>query len=147
MTAPDESPAREVRRPTRSLLGPKTTVRIGAWNVRTMYEPSKTAQVIDEMNRHNLDILGVSESRWKDAGRIVTSDGSAILYSGGKDTHTSGVALIVKKDKVKCLLEWEPISDRLIRARFDSKHCKLTILQCYAPTNEAEEEVKDDEAE
>jgi len=31
---------------------------------------------------------------------------------------------------------WEVRSttdDRLIRARFSSKHCKLTILQCYAP--------------
>ena len=35
-------------------------------------------------------------------------------------------------------------SDRLIRARFDSKHCKLTILQYYAPTNVAEDEEKDD---
>ena len=33
---------------------------------------------------------------------------------------------------------------RLIRARFNSKYCKLTILQCYAPTNEADEEIKDD---
>ena len=36
-----------------------------------------------------------------------------------------------------------PLSDRLMRARFNSKHCKLTIIQCYAPINEAEED-KDD---
>ena len=41
-------------------------------------------------------------------------------------------------------MEWEPISDRLIRARFSSNYCNLTILQCYAPTSEAEEDVKDD---
>lgn len=46
-----------------------------------------------------------------------------------------GVTLIVLKEKVNTLLEWNPLSDRLIRARFNFKHCKLTILQCYAPTN------------
>ena len=32
----------------------------------------------------------------------------------------------------------------MIRARFNSKYCKLTILQCYAPTNEVEDEAKDE---
>lgn len=46
--------------------------------------------------------------------------------------------------KEQNLLEWEPISEKLITARFDSKYCKLTIIQCYAPTNEAEDDIKDD---
>ena len=54
------------------------------------------------------------------------------------------MALIISKEKVSTLLEWEPLSDGLIRARFNSKHCRLTISQCYAPKNEAEEEDKND---
>lgn len=49
----------------------------------------------------------------------------------------------MSKMKSKTLLEWEPISDRLIRARFNSKYSKLTILQCYSPTNEAKDDDKD----
>ncbi|XP_062583995.1 craniofacial development protein 2-like [Saccostrea cucullata] len=98
----------------KSLLRPKEKLRVGAWNVRTMYETSKTAQVADEMQRYKLDMLGISECRW------------------------------IKSANHQTLLEWEPISDRLIRARFNSKYCKLTIIQCYAPTNDAEEEVKDE---
>ena len=30
--------------------------------------------------------------------------------------------------------------DRLIRAKVASRYCNLTILQCYTPTNEAEED-------
>ncbi|KAK2712175.1 hypothetical protein QYM36_011016 [Artemia franciscana] len=44
----------------------------------------------------------------------------------------------------KALLSFTPISSHLLRARIDSKHGKITVLTCYAPTNEAEDEDKDD---
>ena len=35
-------------------LGPKDKLCVGAWNVRTMYETSKTAQVTNEMQNYKL---------------------------------------------------------------------------------------------
>ena len=105
-----------------------------------MYETSKTAQVIREMERYGLDILGISECRWTGSGRRVTNDGSVILYSGHKDAHIRGVTLKVSKEKANTLLTRDPIIDRMIRARFNSKCSKLTVLQSYAPTNEADKE-------
>ncbi|KAK2164794.1 hypothetical protein NP493_1394g01002 [Ridgeia piscesae] len=130
MTTPAESLHQEGRCATNSLLGPKTKISIGTWNVRTMNEASKLAQVIREMKRYRLDILGVSECRWTGSGRQVSHDGSTILYSGHEDTHIRGVALVISKQKANTLLEWEPISDRVMKARFNSKHCKLTIILC-----------------
>ena len=40
--------------------------------------------------------------------------------------------------------EWEPISERIISARFESKCQNTIIIQVYAPTNEAEKEVKEE---
>ncbi|MBN3277657.1 CC171 protein, partial [Polyodon spathula] len=37
----------------------------------------------------------------------------------------------------------KPVNARLLRARFNGKHCKLTIIQCYSPTNNAEPEEKE----
>ena len=54
---------------------------------------------------------------------------------------------MLNKETAKTLVEWEPISDRLTRARFNSKYSRLTIItiiQCYAPTNEADPQEKDD---
>ena len=144
MTAPSESPPREAMSSRRSFLGPKTVIRLETWNVRTMFETGKTAQVTKEMERYDLDILGVSECRWTGTGRKRTGDGFTILFLGKENTHASGVALIISRSTEKTLIEWEPVSDRIIRARFHSKDCKHTILQCYAPTNEEEDEVKDD---
>ena len=41
-------------------------------------------------------------------------------------------------------MEWKPVNDRLMKVRFNSKFAKLTIIACYAPTEEAEEEEKDE---
>ena len=48
MTTPAESLPQEGRCATDSLLGPKTKISIGTWNVRTMNEASKLAHPRDE---------------------------------------------------------------------------------------------------
>ena len=63
MIVQGESPIREALDRNRNLMDPKETIKIGAWNVRTMYQVSKTAQVIREMERYQLGILGISECR------------------------------------------------------------------------------------
>ena len=73
---------KEVAVVTTGAVSAKTTSLIGFWNVRTMYEQGRVAQVIAEMKRYKLDILGVSESRWTKSGRMKTTTGETVLYSG-----------------------------------------------------------------
>ena len=99
------------------------------------------------MKRLRLAILGVSKTRWTGAGKVHLRTGATGLYSGlaGDDApHEKGVALILSREAGKSLKEWEPISERIISARFESKCQNTTIIQVYAPTNEAEEEEKED---
>ena len=87
----------------------------------------------------------MSEARWIDSGKRTLSSGHTILYSGRSDNqHRGGVAIIVTRKVEKTLLEWKPINDRLLKARFNSKFAKLTVIACYAPTEDAEEEIKDE---
>ena len=46
------------------------------------------------------------------------------------------MALILSNEAGKSLREWEPISERIIFARFESKCQNATIIQDYAPTND-----------
>ena len=129
----------------RSLANKKKKVRVGCWNVRTLYSTGRTAQVMKEMRRYKIGILGISEYRWSGSGRSKTQSGETILYSGRDDeVHQSGVALALDKESAKCLECWSPISDRIISARFYSRYIKKSIIQVYVPTNEAEVEAKDD---
>ena len=75
---------------------------------------------------------------------MTTSLGNTIVYSGREDNdHREGVAIMMSKEAKKSMIEWTPISERLMVARFKSRYNKLSVMQCYAPTNDAKEETKD----
>ncbi len=50
---------------------------------------------------------------------------------------------MLSKKAEKTLLEWKPINDRIIYARFFSKFIKLSVIQVHSPTNDALDEDKD----
>ena len=126
------------------VLSAKCKTTIGFWNVRAMYETGKLAQARAEMRRYNLHVLGISERSWTGSGRHKTNTGETVLYSGGEDDqHQEGVAIILKKGLEKCLMEWKPISSRLIKVRLKGRHINTTIIQCYEPKNDSEEDSKD----
>ena len=126
------------------IVHPKTQLRIGNWNVRTLYAPGKAAQVAKAMRENRLQIMGISESRWCGSGKFILSTGETIVYSGRDDeVHQHGVAIMLDKDAAKALINWSPIDERIIRARFHSRYVKLTLIHVYAPTNDTDEEAKE----
>ncbi|XP_073670704.1 uncharacterized protein [Paramisgurnus dabryanus] len=69
-----------------------------------------------------------------------------VIYSGLPEdhpTHVRGVGIIMSKISARSLKEWEPISERIIMARFTSRCQDTTIIQAYAPTNDASEADKE----
>ena len=128
------------------LLSQKKPILIGTWNVRTLQETGRCAQAVREMNQYHLTLLGMCEVRWNTFGETKLQTGETLLYSGKEkedDVHEAGVALLLSKEAAKSLMEWEPVSERIITARFESRFQKASIIMCYAPTNNADEEEKD----
>jgi len=46
------------------------TLSIATWNVRTLYQPGKIDNVIQEMAEMKIDILGLAEKRWTNSGKF-----------------------------------------------------------------------------
>jgi exonuclease III len=59
------------------------------------------------------------------------------------DDHVRGVGILVNKNIRGALLEWNPVSERIITARVQTKLRKMSIVQCYAPTENAELDEKE----
>ncbi|XP_062572471.1 craniofacial development protein 2-like [Saccostrea cucullata] len=124
-----------------NILHPKEVCRVGCWNVRTLYQTGKLAQVLKEMDRYDIQMLGICETRRTGNGTRKLATGHQILYLGRSDEqHSSDVGLILNRKLGKCMLGWNPYNDRLLSTRFHSKFAKLTVIVCYSPTEDKEEE-------
>ncbi|CAH8515410.1 unnamed protein product [Schistosoma haematobium] len=148
MTPHDESriPS-EVTRPV-PLLTTRATIYLGTWNVRTMWDTGRAFQIAAEMRRYNLEVLGISETHWTQVGQQRLTTGELLLYSGHEEEnapHTQGVALMLSKQAQNALIGWESHGQRIIKASFTTKKegISVNIIQCYAPTNDYNEDAKD----
>jgi hypothetical protein len=54
-----------------------------------------------------------------------------------------GVGILFNKDTKNALLEWNPVSEWIITAQVKTKYRKMTIVQCYAPTEDGETDEKE----
>ena len=148
MTPGSESQDLEAARQT-TIISTSTITTIGAWNVRTMFEKGKTAQVAAEMRNNKLTLLGISESRWTGSGQRRLATGEMLLFSGHEEEdapHTLGVALMLSTTAQKALIGWEAHGPRILTATFRTKirRINMDVIQYYAPTNETDEAEKDD---
>ena len=95
-----------------------------------MFETGRLEKITTETRKYKLHILGVSESRWAGAVKIETSTGETV-YSGQEDTQNQKeVAIILKTSAEKIIIEWKPVSSRLIKINIRGKHVNMSILQC-----------------
>ena len=61
----------------------------------------------------------------------MASQGHTVLYSG-RNEHTGGVAIIINKKNKEKLLEWNPMDDRIVTARFNQNY-SYTMLRTHKP--------------
>jgi len=92
------------------------TRSIGTWNVRTLYQVGKLTDVIREMNRCSIQMLGIAETHWTGSGHFSTTEGELILYSGGEN-HSAGVGVILTREVAYCMMSYKAISTNRTRHR------------------------------
>jgi len=76
---------------------------------------------------------------------MTTQDGAPFLYSvrpEGENTSHEGVGILLDKEAKRSLIVWQPVSARITVAHFKTNIRNTVMIQCYAPTEVAEDAKK-----
>ena len=112
-------------------------MKIGTWNVTSL--TGKEVELIDEMKKYKIEILGLSETKRKGIGELQLDDGYVLMYSGvSKDKRAKeGVGIVISESLKHHVTNWEGISSRIIRLDLQTKeNRKITLIQVYGPTED-----------
>ena len=82
-----------------------------------------------EMDKCELNVVGLSEVRWPGKGDIVSGN-YTMLYSGGVKVE-KGVAVVLRTDIVKRLIQIKCYSDRLF-VQISAKPVDIVLVHVYA---------------
>ena len=86
--------------------------------------------------RYNITILGVSETRWKGTGKIITGN-DTFIYSGA-EVYERGVGMLIDQTTSKSIMGYWALSDRVLLVKFSGKPFDISVIQVYAPTTDAD---------
>ena len=62
-------------------------MKLGTWNVRSLYRAGFLKAAARELGRYNLDVVGVQEVRWDKGGTV---EQGIVIFSTGKENHKLG---------------------------------------------------------
>lgn len=120
----------------------KNKIKIATWNIRTMLQPGKMQEIVDEIKRYGIDIAAIQETRWKGQGEI-SKNNFTLRYSGAEKQGQYGVGFIIMGKLKESIMEFNPISERMAYLRIETKPFNLSILNIYAPTEVSSVEEKE----
>ena len=98
----------------------------------------KLEVIKQEMARVNVNILGISKLKWTGMGEF-NSDDHYIYYCRQESLRRNEVAIMINKRVRNAVLVCNLKNDRMISVCFQGKLFNITVIQVYAPTNNAEE--------
>ncbi|KAF2885479.1 hypothetical protein ILUMI_20687 [Ignelater luminosus] len=76
------------------------TIRISTWIVKSLYKPGKMHNGFQEMQRLNMDVLGISDVKCLDSGQFSTARGDKKQKRRQKDKRQE-----VTKEEAECVLK------------------------------------------
>ena len=121
--------------------GKRSLIRVGILNIGTM--TGRGRELADMMERRNVDILCLQETKWK-GSKERNSGGACKIFYNGDDGRKNGIGIVVRMELAESVLQVKRVSDKLMAMKLEVKGSILNIVSAYAPqVNNSMEEKND----
>jgi endonuclease/exonuclease/phosphatase family metal-dependent hydrolase len=141
ITKPNTEPRTWTENRNRPSRG-KKDLRIGTWNVRTLYRGGVLGELTAEMRRYKVDIMAIQETRWL-GNETFDNRTHTILHSGNTRRHEFRVAFVIDQKVKNTIINFKPINERMCILRIKTRFFNVSLLNIHAETEDKDEATKD----
>ena len=132
---------KRVKKQREAWKGRRSLIRVGTLNIGTMN--GRGREMADMMERRNVDILCLQETKWKGSKARNIGGGCKIFYNEA-DGRKNGIGIVLREELAESVLKVKRVSDRLMAIKLDVKGSILNIVSAYAlQVNHSMEEKND----
>ena len=132
---------KRVKKQREACKGRHSLIRVGTLNIGMMTGRGRV--LADMMNRRNVDILCLQETKWKGSKARNIGGGCKIFYNGANG-RKNGIGIMLREELAESVLEVKRMSDRLMAIKLEVNGSILNIVSAYAPqVNKSMEEKND----
>ena len=107
---------RRVKRQRELWKGRRALIRVGTLNIETM--SGRGRELADMMDRRNVDILCLQETKWKENKARNIGVGCKLFYNGAGGRR-NGIGKVMREELVESVLKVKKVSDRLMAMQLE----------------------------
>jgi exonuclease III len=119
-----------------------TDMRLGTWNVRSLYRAGSLKTVSRELARYKLDLVEVQVVRWEGGGTEPAGE-YTFFYGKGNENHELGTGFFfVHKRIISAVKRVKFVSDRMSYIILTGRWCYIIVLNVHATPEDKTDDVK-----